>query len=282
VVLVKGSLREAGDTRCSGIAITPRIVVTNLLCLVLPSELQPSDLDTPLDLASFEGSTFYSGEVDYAASCPAEGGWAPREDGSFAPWLGPPLELSALEVDLSREAQLISSSKVLSVFRSGAASRCWDSLAALVLEEGLDVEPRPVRLTESTQVGEAVVLSAFGPSFRTPLARPAQVEQITFERAAAEAPPHSLLLNQKVCFFEPGGGVLSVETGAVLGVIGYRTGSDCDDPESRTIATRLAPFRRMLLDAAKDSGETLEVETTMAMAAEQGWSSAAPPVAPCP
>lgn len=272
-VLVHGSLREAGELDCSGIALTPRLVLSNVLCLVLPAELDLSDLDMPLGRPSFDGIPGYTGDVDYTGSCASAAGWGPTEDGSFAAWLGASLEPSSFTVQLLRDGQLVASSSVRRVWFPHAGSRCWDTLAALVLEEPLDVTPRAVRLEETSRVGESITLSAFGPSLRVPLERLGEIEAITDQAGDASAPPRSLLLSKQVCNYEPGGGVLSAETGAAIGVIAFGTGDECGDPEGRTIATRIAPFRRLLLDAAQDAGESLPIEPP---------TQSAEPVPACP
>ena len=94
----------------------------------------------------------------------------------------------------------------------------------------------------------------------------ARVEDVAFAEASAETPPRSVTLTEQVCYFEPGGAVVSSSTGALLAIMAYGTGETCGDPQGRSIATRLAPFGRLLTDAAEAAGSRLREEAT-----QRGW-----------
>jgi len=259
IVLVRGDLEGAGLTLCSGVLVSPRLALTHQSCLVLPSEVDAADLVVDDERPSFDGRELHSGDVDYASTCRVDAGWDPLESGDFAAWLGQPLDPATVTVSVVRDGAELASTTVQQILLPHAASRCWDILAAMVLEDELPAVLRPVRVMEVTAPGDAVTIGAFSVSLTEPQFRDAVVEAVTLDTAAAGTPPRSLELSRQVCFSEPGGAVVS-DSGAIIGLIGYGTGAFCGDPEGRTIATRLAPFRRMLLDAAREAGDRLPVE----------------------
>jgi hypothetical protein len=260
VVLVEGTFGLAGKTVCSGYAVTPSIVLTDSVCLVMPADLMQSDLDRRVETPSFQGnSPIYSADVIYASICETDAGWEPRELGLFETWLDEPIEPNQVSVSVLFDEQAVAVTSARRMFLPHAHSRCSDSIAALVLAEPLPVPYRPVRLVESTAPGDAVIMSSLGPTSVTTLDRSANVEVVTHEVAENGAPPRSLLLSKQSCYYEPGGGVLAEPSHALIGVMAYGTG-ECGDPLGKTVVARLAPFGKMLLEAAENAEDTLHVE----------------------
>jgi len=271
VVIVNTDLATAGFIECSGVVIAPTLVLTDVLCIVLPIELELQDLvDTPAR-PSFDGRALHRASVDYA-ECAPDASWAPREDGDFSARLGELIDVSTVTVSVLANSLATTTIGIRQAWLAPAEYRCWDDLALLVLEQPIPSPPVSVRLTGTESVGDRVVLGGSGRGMRQPYEVPSTLQAVTFEAAEPAAPPRSLLIDEQVCDFESGGAVTSAETGELIGVIGDGTGDFCGDPSGGTLATRIAPFRRMLLEAARDAGEVLRV-------AEHDASL--PPLAPC-
>jgi hypothetical protein len=120
-----------------------------------------------------------------------------------------------------------------------------------------------VRLEDSTRLGESVMLGGldFVDGFLTASESPAAIVQSTGLGGTELVPPRSLLLDGQVCFLAHGGGVFSSDTGALIGVIAWGSKA-CDDPEGTTVALKLAPFRRFLLEVIDaTSSEPLRSES---------------------
>jgi hypothetical protein len=260
VALVDADLQQAGVLECSAVVISPSLVLTNLLCVTLPSALEPSDVEIPNQRPLLSGTELWSAAVDYGTNCPAGAGWAAHEDGSFSAQLGPLVDPSSLTVFLSSNDEQIAKSSVRRVLVSHANSRCWDSLAVLVLDEPLGIPSLPVRLDESSHVGEAVTLSGSGRGSVRPYQVSTTIEEVTFEAGDESAPPRSLFVDEQICDFESGGALASAQSGALIGIIAFGTGDYCGDPAGGSIVTRLAPFARMLAEAADSVSELLQIE----------------------
>jgi Trypsin len=258
VVQVVGDLGRTGKTLCSGVLVAPHVVLTNHLCVVAPVGLRASDLALAEEPPpAFLGYALYSADIDYEAYCRSGAVWAPQEDGDLGAWLNDPIDASRLTVKLHRDGQDLETSAVRRVLLPNAGSRCWDALAAVVIEEPLSAGVLPVRLAETSHAGEPATLAGFGFSDDSPYELPTSIASVTFESGNPDAPPRSLLLEDQICVYETGGPLVSDESGEVVGVVAYGTGSTCGDPAGRTIATRLAPFRRLLFEAARAAGEDL-------------------------
>jgi hypothetical protein len=268
LVYVRSDLNDHTIIECSGVVIAPTLVLTDLRCVVLPPEVDPEVLDSQSEAESGppgfqELDANFTGTVDYAASCYSETGWAPQEDGSFSARLSAPLDASRVTVAIMGEqGKTTSSSSVNRLLVARAESRCWDTLAVLVLDHDLGLSPATLRLENTSQPGDAVTLSGFGlvRGYFTPHELPTQIENVTQENGSFSTPPRSLLLTEPVCDYEMGGMVVANDSNALVGVIGFETDYTCQDPAAKTIATTIAPFRRLLLDAAQLTSQTLRVE----------------------
>jgi hypothetical protein len=261
VVLVDADLRTAGLIECSGVVIAPTIVVTNLLCVGLPIPLDPTSLDDTPERPSTAGRRLYAADVDYSGDCYWDASWVTREDGDFSARLGEVVEASSLSVSVLRNNETVATVGVRRMVLPNTDSRCWDTIALLVLDGLLSVPALPIRLQEVTSVGERVSLSGSGRGMNQPYEVSSILEAVTFDSGEAGAPPRSLLIDEQVCDFESGGAVAAADSGALIGIIGYGTGTFCGDPAGGTLATRLAPFQRMLMETARDTGEVLRAET---------------------
>lgn len=262
VVYVTTSLRRAGDIDCSGVAIAPTLVLTNISCLMLPPTVEEAELDMDVPDVFTDFAMVYFGDVDYGADCFSEGTWSPVESGDFSERVSETVDSSAVTVSSVADGQPTMTVSVRRILVSRTESRCWDSLAVLVLDQSLGVEPATVRIDEETSVQSPVTLSGMWLEDDR-LARhevPATVLAVTNESEDGAAPPRSLALSGFVCMYEHGGGVFDDESGALIGVISSERDFQCIDEEAGTVATRLAPFRRMLAEAAADTSETLRIE----------------------
>jgi hypothetical protein len=249
---VRADLGEHGLIRCSGVAISPKVVLTSSACLVLPAEL---DGFVPvLSNERYRGQrTWFPQDMSYEAVCQPGADWSPIEDGTFAARLEEPVPLSMLEVVLGTGDE-DPSTGVSKIFTSGSASRCSDGLAALVLNASLTTAYQSVRLAPPSVPGERVSVDGVD------TVRNAVVQTVTDDIGDESAPPRALSLSQQTCPSEQGAGVFSEETGALIGIVNFGIGTGCDDPDGRTIAVRLSAFQRLLLDATAEASESLHVE----------------------
>jgi hypothetical protein len=263
--MVTAELGEHGVSRCSGVLIAPTLVLTNVLCLGLPAEVQALVLEPPVAVeVTREGERSLHGIfVDYTRSCTSGETWRPLEDGSFAARLGDAVDSSSLLVSvIVPEGVVAETSTVRETFVAVAESRCAGYLAMLALDVALAADPVPVRLQESAEIGDNVQMSGIWSQESRPRPHtvPAIIEETAGDRGSSTTPPLSLKLSQQLCDFESGGPVVAEDTGALIGIIATPTGENCGDPLGRTIATRVAPFKRLLIDTVLETHETLRVE----------------------
>ena len=265
VVMISADLGEYGTLRCSGALVAPTLVLTSRLCLGLPSEVQALVLDPPVTTEETRAGErgLYGVYVDYVSGCSSDAGWRAIEDGSFSSRLGDDIEQTSLLVSVVEpDASVRSMSTVRDVFAAVTESRCDNYLAILALDVALEPTPVPVRMKETASVGDRVQLSGIWSMQSRP--RPhtvaATIEAITGGLGSATAPPLSAQLSTQVCDFEAGGPVIAEDTGALIGIVATPTGTECGDPLGRTVATRVAPFRQLLVDAVLETGESLQVE----------------------
>jgi hypothetical protein len=251
-VEVRADLGDLGVIRCSGVAISPRVVLTSSACLVLPPELSGFVPVVSNEVYLGPRSVFPL-NLSYDSVCQPGADWSPIEDGTFVARLEEPVPLSMLDVVLGTgdEAAVTGVSKI---FTSGSASRCSDGLAALILNASLTPSFQSVRLASPSVPGERVSIGGFE-SLRNVV-----VQTVTDDMGDETAPPRALSLSQQTCPSEQGAGVFSEDTGALIGIVNFGIGTGCDDPDGRTIAVRLSAFQRLLLDATAEVSESLHVE----------------------
>jgi hypothetical protein len=137
--------------------------------------------------------------------------------------------------------------------------------SACTLGRDLEVPQIALRLDETTKLDEPVILGGHCLTSGTPRRRDVAsiVSEVTFELGTPSAPPRALVMPDAASSFDLGGGVLSSETGALIAVIASGRNPSCAaaNPDG-SLAIRIAPFRRMLLDAAASRGVTLRAEAT--------------------
>jgi hypothetical protein len=253
IVVVTADLGTLGFIECSGVLVSPKVVLTHLGCLVLPPDVYgevPPEVEEP----QLGSRSLFPNEQDYLGLCAHDPTWVLMEDGSFAGRFEEPVALSALTVSRADDTDGLEAVGVRSFFSSGAASRCSDSLGALVLESDIVLGRPTLRVTNLTTVGEPVHLLGLSTGGAS------QVERVTFNQGDAATPPRALTFRHASCLSDIGGGVFSASSNALIGIIDLGVTDACDDPVAETIALQLAPFQHLLLAAAQDARETLYVE----------------------
>jgi hypothetical protein len=233
---------------CAAIAIAPRLLLTSLTCVAVPADIgRAVEADLTLD----------------AALCTTPAG-TPREDGSLATRFAGLVEPRSIQLYFPLNAAEARQS-IIEIAVSGTSSGCTDNLALLVLDESLPVPHLALRLDDVTEAGEAVVVTdmdLIDGSFQ-PRTRPAHMGASVADGSEALRPPRSLTVEHAACDFVWGAGVFSEQTGALLGLIPPAAVGGCSVPDRPAVGVKLAAFRRMLLDTARDAeATTLRLEAT--------------------
>lgn len=253
-LLVLTSNIDGGTLNCSAVAIAPTLAVTSIGCV-----FRPSVLDDPQPIRS-QGPFLYFAGVDFETTCDPDRNWIPAEEGNFAASFGKRIANSEMTVNTVGAPRRHFAVK--EVFTSAASSRCTPGIALLLLDAELGTAGLAVRLTE-THIGDPVKLAGHcaNPGLRL-REQDSFVEAISSAEGTDLIPPETSLLTHAVSGDECGGGVLSSDTGALVAVIasGHATSCDETDPNAKTVAVRLAPFRTMLLETARAKGITLHSE----------------------
>lgn len=251
VLQLSADLDVLGVRWCSAVALSTRVVVTSDTCVRYPGRHDFYDRDVPGEGSQFpRARSVYFDPRDPELLCDPARGWAPLEDGSLRTLLAAPVPRWALEVVQPSTGERYSVERIAV---SGSESLCSPGIALLRLDEDLAGVPGlPVRLRNPTPEGERVVISGWVNTSDGVTVHdvPTLVRQATQGTPTEEAPPGSLVLAAGACDFDIGGAVVSAETGAVLGVVAWSAGGGCDDSTGNATATRLAPFRHMILDFA--------------------------------
>jgi hypothetical protein len=257
-VVVITMVSESGWVLCSGVAIAPSLVLTSLGCVSLP--VAPQGPNPLLQAGTFPVEFSH---VDDEGLCRPEDGWRPLEDGTLAARFGRVADAADVTISTDGSDEEIS---VLQIFTARPTSLCRDDLALLSLAERVDVSPIALRLTDSDGIDDPVILSGncLADGTLVPHDAPARIQGISYQSATSDLPPRALLLDRQAARLAGGGGVFSQTSGALLGIIMSGIGGDCSEADGETIALRLGPYRRMLLDGAVDSGELLQVEPSPA------------------
>jgi hypothetical protein len=267
VVVLRAPVADTWLTICSGVAIAPRLVATQLKCVLGRSE--PARTEASIEATSplpLEDRTNRSGSTDFDSQCVSDAGWAPLEDGDFSARLGDRLDPSQLSVAPVWVAPEVLGVAATGVFVMPASSLCGDDMAFVVLERALEVPQVAIRFGE-TLPGQDLILSGFCNNGDTNLLERRElasvVQGVTATSAESHAPPRALITSNTVAAYAAGGAAIAPESNAVVGLI--RSGAlvtDCEesDSEGATLVMALAPYRRLLLDVADAVGETLYSE----------------------
>jgi hypothetical protein len=142
----------------------------------------------------------------------------------------------------------------------GAQTRCRDDLAAIILDQALDIAPLPLRVA-ATALDEELALAVVPPSTAEPRERPLRVAYIAPPLGADEAPPRAFRLAGDVCAADLGAPVFSPRTGALVALpfLALSAGGDCT-AAGEVIALRLAEYAEFLDGVAALAGAELRVE----------------------
>ena len=239
IVLIGLTDGDSADT-CPGVVIAPSLLITAASCL-LPSV----------------GPRLFANQTP---ACDLEAG-SPLEEGEFSAWIDQTPNVRDLAIYLAN-GEGTPPLAVQGAYSSGATSRCGDDLALAYVPEGLPSSGTPLRLEDSTSVGESVRLAGLEGRDGMWVANeaPGLITRLTDESGDTDLPPHAMLVAGQVCSIARGGGVFSSATGALIGIIAWAS-EDCSDPEGTTVALRLSPYRRYLVDTAVNLGQPLSAET---------------------
>jgi hypothetical protein len=266
LVIVR-ALGNGSRTICSGVALSPRLIATQLRCVLGRSEPATTEVaQEPLPEELPESYRTRSGSLDLTERCEVDAGWAPIEHGDFASRLGaslPSTTISVMKVWTGPDTPGVA---VTQIFAMPASSSCQDPLVLLALEADVAVAPVAIRFGEPPGPGQPLVLSGFCEDFDTQTlqhrAVPTAVEGAVEEAALSGAPARAFLADQTVAAYGVGGAAYVPGSHAVVGLIMSGTPyPDCEpiDPGT-TVVIELAPYRRLLLDAAAEVGATIYSE----------------------
>jgi hypothetical protein len=142
----------------------------------------------------------------------------------------------------------------------GAQTRCKDDLAAIILDQALDIAPLPLRVG-ATALDEELALGVMPPATPDPLERPLRVANIAPPLGAVDAPPRALRLSGGVCEGDLGAPVFSPRSGALVALpfLTLPAGDDCT-ADGEAIALRLSEYVEFLDSVAAQAGAALRVE----------------------
>ena len=235
VVLVVQQQSRDFSLRCSGVAVAPNLIATALSCVSTPPQ------------SGFE----------------CDEGWSPIEAGNFAAWIEPPASAEPLSVQRAHrtatgELLFDDPIDVLQIVSTRSVSGCSDDLAFLVLAADLAVPRLPVRIASSYRADEPVVVRGVSPESNQ--SSDANVSVVTDSTGDEVTPPRGMLIDAPSCSRDRGGAVFAARSGALIGLVLWPAGAECGD---QTVALQLAPFRRLLLEAADAAGATLLSEAPL-------------------
>jgi hypothetical protein len=204
----------------------------------------------------------FSGAIDHDSLCRPGDSWAPVENGTFGARLGKPIPANDTIVYREGSDRIFD---VDLVFRVTTSSRCEDGLAIIALARSLDVASATIRFDDAIELDEPVTISGYCGQNGVAVRREydTAIESATFNAGSDVLPPRAISMRQSASSFALGGPVFSSETGAVIGIVASASSEfECDlqPVEGTTIAYRLAPFSKMLLEVAAASGSVLRVE----------------------
>ncbi len=252
---------DPGRLTCSAVAIAENLVVTTSSCVVRPSEWSEPNLIADPEYGFLSPLDTLFATVDYQAVCERGETWLPREEGALAGRPGRRIEAGALSVFKPGGEEV----HPVFVETSRPASRCTDGLAVLGFDQGLGAQPLPVRLEEKTGVGDPTTLQGYcraAPMVRLDAFESAIME-VTGSTGSESLPPRALRVDRGLSALEVGGAMVSNDTGALVALIATGAAPTCEsrDADGTTVGIRLAPFRRMIVDAAAELGATLLLES---------------------
>jgi hypothetical protein len=179
------------------------------------------------------------------------------------------LELApADQVSVHAAPDMPALSRAKSVFAPALSTiGCSNDIAFLVLEQALDLEPVALALVETPARSDELTLVGYGT--RDPRSAQRVKNQVRARVDAVGGPegktddrgayPGTLRLDAGLCDDDSGGPVISLSTGALVGVLSQRAGVslDCLLPTSRAYATLTSAHRELAARALRAAGAPL-------------------------
>ncbi len=233
-------LSIAGQAVCTGSLVAPNLVLTARHCV--------SKTDETLDCAP-NGHAIAGGRItqDYDAQ-------------DIIVYTG--TSQSKLQAR-ARGAQLVHDS---------SRNLCNHDIAFIVLDRDVRGVPiAPLRLTESTRVGELITSVGWGLTEKGVLPKARMQRQkvaILDVGPSSQTEPNDLVVGESICSGDSGGPALSAR-GAVVGIVS-RGGNGRFDPShpasgcigagTSNVYTRLAPFKKLTQQAFREAQATAKLE----------------------
>jgi hypothetical protein len=256
---------------CTGAMLAPRLVLTARHCVAAVKD--PETLACNADGTPLLGGEI-TGNVDPSNLFVFTGSRRPEHIGFEPP-----------ELDTTRWKP---AGKGLEIIDDRATSLCDHDLALLLLESPIEGVPlATVRLDRPTAAGEKLVTVGWGVSSGEQEPRQRQQRRdVVVKRIgpSSEIPvltTRELLFDESICLGDSGGPVFAQETNAIVGVVSRggngaspdaNLAATCVDADN--LATQLAPFRDLVLDAYRRAGAEPRLEPE---AEDEGCSAARRP-----
>ncbi len=236
VVYVRTPMPEGAQV-CTGTLVAPNLVITALHCVA------------PLEDANF--------------TCNNDGTVTQQQP--RAGELAPAVEPETVEIRSGLEAansEPVARGKTLITTKS--LNICNNDLALLILDTELDLSLSRLRLDEPTAPGEPLTIVGYGmTSVEGDNVTRRYIENIRVQSvgadsadgAASGAPPRTFIVGASACKGDSGGPAFALSNGelAVAGVDSIIVGA-CGSALSRSIFTRLAPFKKLISSAFEEAG----------------------------
>lgn len=223
---------RVGASACSGILITPKVVLTARHCV---SETQEGGI-----ACSSTGKPISGGGV--------KADYKPSSIYVFVGQKRP--DLLAGEQPVARGAAFV---------HDGATNLCDHDLALVVLDRAV-ARPKiaPLRLEGGPQKGDSVTLVGWGldENGAEPLARKTRTVSVLGVGGGSGTGPGEFRVGEGSCQGDSGGPALASGSAAVLGVLsrGGAPGGGCVGEAAENVYTLLAPYKDLIEKTAREQG----------------------------